>query len=246
MNKGEVFDKKTQKFFDDYVPEYPEEWFNRLIDFVKKNPGEKQSIIDLGCGAGNVLALFKRNYPFSRCLGVDISTILLEKARSKWKLETFEGSILDDTLPSKIGSGFDYAIVGQLLHHLVATTRNTSKANARKALINAFKFLKPGGHLLVLEPTYSPSLSCSMIFWIKQVLSRMFSRRIEFFKKYHNLGVPVVSFLTSRELKKMLSGIEVCTIVKWSEDNRHVSWLMRLGMIHALSYVSCILRKEKS
>jgi SAM-dependent methyltransferase len=243
MSKGEEFDRNTQKFFNDYAPEYPIQWFSSLLNFAKRNTTGIEQILDVGCGAGNILALFKHYASFHKCIGIDISDELLKKASSIYNVETYQCSILDKSLSSKIGRNFNYIILGQMLHHLVGSTRNISKNNVRKALLNAFQLLKPGGYLLILEPTYSPSLSCAFVFWVKRILSSLFPKRIDFFKKYHNLGLPVVSFLTQKELLRIVEGTGYFSIIEWEEDRRHVSWLMRLGLIQRLAYVSCIAQK---
>ena len=237
------YDQQTKKFFDSYMPEYPTEWFRFLLPFVQRTSSSRSSFVDLGCGTGNVLDFFRRNTNVGRCVGVDISPILLKKAKEDLGLEACEASILDENLPSIVGSNYDYAMLGQVLHHLVGKTRNRSKAKARRAIVNAFRLLRKDGYLLIYEPTFYPSISGDLIFWVKRIVTKFFSQRINLFKKFHNIGVPVVSYLSPKKLKRMLQNIPNCRIVEWIAEKHSVSWLMRLGLIGSSVRISCVAQK---
>lgn len=243
MGNSLHYDKQTKEFFDSHLPEYPTNWFRFLLSFVQKTSSSTSTLIDLACGAGNILAFFRKNTNIARCVGVDISTVLLEKARLDLGLEVYELSILDENLPGIVGSNYDYAMLGQVLHHLVGSTRNQSKANAGKAVLNAFRLLRPGGYLLIHEPTLYPSISGDLIFWVKRLTTKVFPKRINLFKKFHNIGVPVVSYLTAKELKRMVQDIPNFRIVDWVAEVYSVSWVMRLGLIGACVRISCVAQK---
>ena len=243
MKTQSSYDKKTREFFDSYLPEYPMEWFDRLLDFVKKTSSPDSSVVDLACGAGNILYYFREKTKIKRCVGIDIATELVDIARKKYGIEAIEASIFDEKLYQIVGSDFDYAMLGQVLHHLVGNTRNQSKANARMAIIQALRLIRPNGYLLIHEPTYDPSISGDLIFGVKRILTRFFSVRVNVLKKYHNIGAPLVSFLTPRELKKIIEGIPNCRVVGWWPEVWEVSWLMRFGLILHYIRLSCVVQK---
>ncbi|MBN2379566.1 class I SAM-dependent methyltransferase [candidate division WOR-3 bacterium] len=245
MHPQQSYDKKTKVFFDSQTPEYPTEWFNYLLGFVQRTSTKKSTLIDIGCGSGNVLLVFREKTKIKRCVGVDVSTQLIKKARNDYKLEAYEGSVFDHNLCDVVGSNYDYVILGQILHHLVGKTRNQSKGNARKALLSAMRLLQSGGYLLIYEPTYYPSLPCDIIFWIKRFVTSFSMRRIDILRKFHNIGAPVVSFLTHKELKVMIQHIPDCRIKEWISEPWHVTWIKRLGLIGSEKRISCVVQKGR-
>ena len=169
----------------------------------------------------------------------------MEKA-SKYGFEVCHASILDSSLPAVVGCDYDYVLFARLFHHLIASTRNQSKANVRKALQNSMKLLRSGGYLLILEPVFAPSLSMDLVFRTKRLITSFTSRRINILKHnngFSNIGAPVVSYLGPKELRSMIEHIPGSRIVKWHEEHKEVSWIMRLGLIGSFAALSCAVRK---
>ena len=113
------------------TPEKPEKKLSlntqRLGSVVAalKNCGAK-SVIDIGCGEGNLLNLLVRERQFSRISGVDVSHVALERANKKLKLENagdsmkeriklFQGSL---TYRDTRFEGYDAACVIEVIEHL--------------------------------------------------------------------------------------------------------------------------------
>ena len=85
-----------------------------------------KSVIDLGCGEGNLLTLLVKENQFKKICGVDVSYQAIQRAYAKLKLERasetmreriqlFQGSI---TYKDKRFSGFDAACVIEVIEHL--------------------------------------------------------------------------------------------------------------------------------
>jgi 3' terminal RNA ribose 2'-O-methyltransferase Hen1 len=90
-----------------------------------KKSGAK-SVIDLGCGEGNLLRLLMNDKTFTRVTGVDVSRTALEHARDKLKmnrlpevqqkrLSLFQGSV---TYRDKRFRGYDAAALVEVMEHL--------------------------------------------------------------------------------------------------------------------------------
>ena len=102
-----------------------------------------QSILDFGCGPGDILEFF----PDVDYLGIDIDAEYIRKAKSKYgDRASFICSELKDIKLNKPNS-FDFVIASGVLHHM-----NDSECS------NFFEFakvaLKPNGKLLTLDGVY--------------------------------------------------------------------------------------------
>jgi SAM-dependent methyltransferase len=100
------------------------------------------SIADLACGSGhNSLAVMER-FNGVRTVGFDIS----EPACASYQRTTGNAAhVLDLTRPAEINEQFDSAIVIGGLHHCIVDLPQT--------LRNIAAIVKPGGHLLMMEPS---------------------------------------------------------------------------------------------
>jgi len=100
-------------------------------------------IADLGAGDGTVSRLLARQAEFVHC--IDNSPRMVELGRSLAKKELLKnvdyvlGDIEKVPLPDR---SVDIALLSQALHHA---------ENPKKALSEAFRILKPGGRLLILD-----------------------------------------------------------------------------------------------
>jgi 3' terminal RNA ribose 2'-O-methyltransferase Hen1 len=85
-----------------------------------------QSVIDLGCGEGNLLRLLMREKAFTRIAGVDVSRTALERARDRLKIDRlteagqkrislFQSSV---TYRDKRFRGYDAAALVEVMEHL--------------------------------------------------------------------------------------------------------------------------------
>ena len=103
-----------------------------------------RSVIDIGCGGGNLLSLLVREKQFERIAGVDVSHTALEYAAEKLKLDSlsdstkeritlFQGSL---TYKDSRFSGYDAACVIEVIEHL-----DTSRLAAFERVL--FEYTKP-------------------------------------------------------------------------------------------------------
>ncbi|MCL1993100.1 MAG: 3' terminal RNA ribose 2'-O-methyltransferase Hen1 [Spirochaetes bacterium] len=118
----------------------------RLAGIVQtlKERGVK-SVIDLGCGEGNLLQLLVKERQFAYIAGVDVSYSTLRRADEKLHLEQAAGSALSQRLKLIQGSlmyrderfsGYDAACVIEVIEHL-----DTARLAAFERVL--FQFAKP-------------------------------------------------------------------------------------------------------
>ncbi len=118
-------------------------WKREAVRMLCKNQPENAWILDIGCGTGDMLGLIKEEIPGAHLTGVDFSPNMLEAARKRFGKRTsvrfMRANALD--LPFE-DETFDGVSISFAL-------RNT--ADHDKALEEAFRVLKKGGSLIVID-----------------------------------------------------------------------------------------------
>lgn len=194
----------TEAYFDARTPEYDAARFAPAAEWIRRLAGGGSTLVDVGCGSGNVLAYLRERTGLRRLAGIDVSPRYLEQTRERVGCETHQGSILDAGLVDRLAGRFDFAVLGAVLHHLVGRTRRASRERARRALAHAVSLVRPGGHLIVHEPVFYPPWAMDLVFYAKRLTSTLTSRRLEVLDRWNNLGAPVVSYYTNEELRRMV------------------------------------------
>lgn len=192
------------EFFDRFTPSYDDSRVDFMIDeLTRLGPGAR--VVDLGCGDGSVLRHLTERVADLDAVGLDPSPRYVERGRAAG-LDVRTGSILDPDLGQQIGDGYDAVLVVAVLHHLVGGSRRRSRAYVRQALANAASILRPGGRLLIYEPTYRPRLAMDAVFLAKSLVMRLAgNRRVELGRRWLNIGAPLVSYYNTDELAEMLA-----------------------------------------
>jgi SAM-dependent methyltransferase len=199
-------DADTVAYFDQHVPEYSTGRLDFPAEFIAGHRAPDSAIVDIGCGAGNTLAHLRDATGIQDLCGIDVSERLLERTREKVPgCETHLGSILDEQLVERIGQRFDFAVIAAVLHHLIGRTRRASRGQAAQAVLGALALLRPGGHLIVVDEGFSPSLAVDALFYVKKAVTRVTSRRVGIFGYWNNIGPPVVSYYTNEQLFELVA-----------------------------------------
>ena len=140
-------DRDTFAYFNDHTPEYSVGRYHHAVEAINRYGVIGASLIDIGCGCGNVLEFVHTHTKVGQLAGIDISEKYLSQCRTRLDLETFCGSILDSGFVKSINQRYDFAILGAVLHHLVGNTRVQSRYSAKiritlaSSLLIKFKFL---------------------------------------------------------------------------------------------------------
>ncbi len=111
-------------------------------------------ILDMGCGAGGLLLKIAEAHPNAACLGVDVDAHGIAQAEA-----AIAEAGLGDRVAAELTDGgdiahdqeFDVVTMFEVLHELPLGVRP-------QVLANAYKALKPGGHLFIIDETY-PSVA---------------------------------------------------------------------------------------
>lgn len=123
--------------------ESPKEYFKLIADRMEDRRGTgKHSLLDVGCATGELVAYLQGRFPGFSCSGVDVSSLLIERARRHVAGADFQvGSILDgDCLAAFAADIVVCAGTVQIFDDLTVPVENLSRAT------------KPGGLLLIFTP----------------------------------------------------------------------------------------------
>ena len=137
---ADVHDAYEAHYYDASSMKYRSRFmYDWLFDRIDLN---NATVADLACGSGyNSLAIMER-YSGVRTVGFDIS----EPACASYRRTTGNPAhVTDLTRPTGLTEQFDAAIVIGGLHHCVV--------NLAQTLQNVAAMVKPGGHLLMMEPS---------------------------------------------------------------------------------------------
>lgn len=199
------FDEHTKGYFN-AVPEGEYTNPRKHDEFVRfiAQLDAPERILDVGCGKGDFLEQLGQECSKTRRVGLDISFNMLPRR--------FEGGMLvAGSIRSRCfkEESFDVVHIDAVLHHLLGSTRKESSRYAVRALRSCVEMLKPGGYLLLAEPTYSPSIVGSAVFWLKKLLCVVNGDR-----RWGGLGAPIVAFYTKSDLVGILQrelGMYICS-----------------------------------
>jgi ubiquinone/menaquinone biosynthesis C-methylase UbiE len=102
------------------------------------------TLVDIGCGPGNLAAKISRRYPALKVTGLDISGEMIDIAQHNWPMAQYNVEfVIGDAhhLPFTDGS-FDVVVSSLSMHHW---------ADAGAVFIEIKRILKPGGRFVIMD-----------------------------------------------------------------------------------------------
>lgn len=116
-----------------------------------------QSVLDVGCGAGSLLAELKSEFPHIKPMGVDVSSSAIELARRRVPDADFR---VLDIAQSSLDTKFDLVVCSEVLEHIpddIAAMTNLSKMTKKYLLVSTpqgrmRRFEKEIGHVRNYAP----------------------------------------------------------------------------------------------
>jgi 2-polyprenyl-3-methyl-5-hydroxy-6-metoxy-1,4-benzoquinol methylase len=138
------------------VAAYDEQW-SKLSDFIKHNPGSRhrrrliakevgqldipiRSVLDVGCGIGELIMDLSSALPKARFVGLDISPIAIETCRQTLPNAAFH---VVDIANDHLNDAFDLVVCSEVTEHL---------ENPMAAVSNLRRMTRLGGYLVLTTP----------------------------------------------------------------------------------------------
>jgi SAM-dependent methyltransferase len=235
----------TTGYFEQNTPVYSKGRYAEVVAYLREQDADGASLLDVGCGSGNILRLIADNTQIAELGGLDVSPNYLEQCAQAVPCETYLGSILADSLRTSIGRSYRYVLVGAVFHHLVGSTRPASLEMARHGMVNAWQLAEVGGCLIVMEPTFRPRLVCTGLFHVKRFVSRFTRKRVPVLGRWNNLGEPIVSYFSHDELLLELGHLPGATVALDIRKRKARPLVWRLAGVTERSDSILILRKTE-
>jgi SAM-dependent methyltransferase len=135
-----IHDEYEAHYYDEHSLRYREQViFRPLLQGLDLN---ERDVVDVASGSGHNTLLLRRRFPALRAAGLDISAAACEAYRQTTGCDAIQGDL---TRPLSMTRQFDAAVVIGGLHHCVV--------DLAAAIDNLAALLKPGGTLLMMEPS---------------------------------------------------------------------------------------------
>lgn len=158
----------SQDYLHGYAPEeqrrlvaQAEHWRHALIPVgLAYEPGDR--VLEIGCGAGAVLAVLAETFPGIRLAGIDREESQIAFARAHLESRGIDGADLRvgdaRELPWEDGA-FDRVFVMWVLEHVPGTGRGQEAPGPLPLLREALRVMRPGGTIALTETDYATFLA---------------------------------------------------------------------------------------
>jgi SAM-dependent methyltransferase len=150
-----IHDEYEAHYYDRSSLAYRERFiFRPLVDGLSL---DNRDVLDVASGSGHNTRLLQRRFPRMRAVGLDISD---SACRAYETMTGFPAWQADLTGPITAPSTFDAAVVIGGLHHCVT--------NLAQTLDNLARLVRPGGALVMMEPSADSVLEWLRRYWYRR------------------------------------------------------------------------------
>ncbi|MBO6560153.1 MAG: class I SAM-dependent methyltransferase [Nisaea sp.] len=137
-----IDDPWSQQFPDERMRSYYAVSRDRLIESLSRE-APVSSLVEVGCGLGQVCSLISNNVSVDRVIGLDISDTAVIRARASFPKIEFHVTDIRSDWPEEAGTGHDVIILNQILWYILPELPDVIRRLASK--------LKAGGCLYIQQ-----------------------------------------------------------------------------------------------
>lgn len=158
-------DEQNLKEFREEADGIREKLTKEISDVIEAKVKTNMNIVDIGCGAGDLLVEITHRVPGLNISGLDFSSKAIEVAKSIFPNGDFRQFVIEKQLPYG-NSSFDIVMCTDVLEHL----------EYPKVVINEFlRICKSGGHIFVVVPDGDVDQFLGHYwFWNQESLEKLF------------------------------------------------------------------------
>jgi len=153
-----------------------ERHFNLKWPKLKKYLPKQGTIVDFGCGDGEILKKMQTINPNAKYIGLDVSRFALDKASSKLPDVEFHQIIDGGSFPVENGS-VDFIFSSEVIEHIY---------DSKNAFLEMNRILRPNGRILLTTPYHGI---------LKNIILAFFN-----FEKHFDPTGPHIRFYTKKSL----------------------------------------------
>jgi tRNA (cmo5U34)-methyltransferase len=118
-----------------------------LTESAKRLVPHAETLLDVGCGAGNYTLKMLGKMPNLKCTMIDLSEPMLKRANERVSKQTLKTHIINgDIRTAELGENYyDIILAGAVLHHL------RDDCDWERTFAKLFGLLRPGGCLMISD-----------------------------------------------------------------------------------------------
>ncbi len=154
MNE-QAWDKISEDYYSEILSPLKDCKYNPLIHDLKALKSKKMSVIELGCGLGELLPLLEEN--FRVVTAMDFSPEMIARAKERSTKPNTEFLVKDIADLAGMDASFDVAVA-------VNSIISSDLMKLNRMVGNIFKILKPGGILFAIIPAMESYIYQNMLY----------------------------------------------------------------------------------
>jgi ubiquinone/menaquinone biosynthesis C-methylase UbiE len=154
MNE-QTWDKISGNYYSEILSPLKHCKHNPLIDELKQLDSKNLSVIELGCGIGELVPVLEEN--FKEVSAMDFSPEMIAQAKERNSNGKTNFFVMDMTKMDSLYGKFDVAVA-------VNSILTTDMVKLNTMISEIFKILKPGGKLFVIIPSMECYIYQNMLF----------------------------------------------------------------------------------
>ncbi|HRW11495.1 MAG TPA: methyltransferase domain-containing protein [Syntrophomonas sp.] len=149
------FDKSAFNYELTWDGQYCQQMYAQVLEKISEQPFE--SLLDVGCGSGVMLAILGKEQPHMKACGIDLSEQMIKQAQIKLGTNADLRVGDADNLPWN-DDIFDLAVCNAAFHHY---------PNPIQSLKEMYRVLKPGGRLVIADPWWPKKLRQAINYYLQ-------------------------------------------------------------------------------